>query len=281
MAQPRKLHDRFFKQAKAEGYLARSAYKLKEIDDRKKILKHGDLVLDLGCAPGSWLQVVLERIGPEGAAVGIDLQKVDQVAAPNLRTIVGDIYKTTGDDLAVAIPAPGAEDAPHSLAGPASEPGSERKGGADRKSQGWSVEATPGSKAATPAGARASSDGKASADARPTTTEEPDRPVKRPRRRFDVVLSDMAPNTSGHGDDLLSVRLCRRVLELAVEALRPGGSLVMKVLEGAEFPALLKDTQKMFGEARAFKPEATREVSREIYIVAKTFRAAGARPPRA
>jgi len=82
MPAPRKLHDRFFKQAKAEGYVARSAYKLLEINEKKRLIRRGSRVLDLGCAPGSWLQVVEKIIGdnphsphnPHGLAVGIDLQ---------------------------------------------------------------------------------------------------------------------------------------------------------------------------------------------------------------
>jgi len=77
--------------------------------------------------------------------------------------------------------------------------------------------------------------------------------------RFNTVLSDMAPNTSGHGDDFLSVRLCRRVLELLPLVLVPGGNLLMKVLEGEEFPALLKETKRLFKDSGATKPAASRE----------------------
>lgn len=87
-------------------------------------------------------------------------------------------------------------------------------------------------------------------------------------RLFDVVLSDMAPNTSGHGDDLLSARLCRRVLEVAGQVLRPGGNLAMKVLEGGENPALLRETRTMFAKVAGFKPKSSRDVSREMFIVA-------------
>ena len=80
MPAPRKLHDKFFKQAKAEGYLARSAYKLKEINDRIKLLHSGDAVLDLGCAPGSWMQVASEITGSRGVVVGIDLLDTDERA---------------------------------------------------------------------------------------------------------------------------------------------------------------------------------------------------------
>ena len=87
------------------------------------------------------------------------------------------------------------------------------------------------------------------------------------KRLFDVVMSDMAPNTSGHDDDLLSARLCRRVLEVAQKVLRPGGKLVMKVLEGSENPALLHETRMVFEVAKGYKPRSSRDVSREMFLV--------------
>ena len=73
MPQPRKLHDRYFKQAKAEGYAARSAYKLLEIQEKRRLIRRSDAVLDLGCAPGSWLQVLDKHLGPQARIVGIAL----------------------------------------------------------------------------------------------------------------------------------------------------------------------------------------------------------------
>jgi len=69
--------DRFFHKAKAEGFLARSAYKLDEIQKKYQVLRAGDFVLDLGAAPGSWSQVVAKIIGPQGHVVGLDLKPVD------------------------------------------------------------------------------------------------------------------------------------------------------------------------------------------------------------
>jgi 23S rRNA (uridine2552-2'-O)-methyltransferase len=85
----------------------------------------------------------------------------------------------------------------------------------------------------------------------------------------------MAPNTTGAGDHFRSVELCRRVLELLGGLLRAGGNLVMKVFEGEEYPALLRETGAMFDEVKGFKPQASREVSREMYIIGKGFRGAG------
>ncbi len=68
--------DAFQRRARREGYRARSAYKLMDIQKRSKIFKEGSTVLDLGAAPGGWSQVVLEYIGDEGKLIGVDLQHI-------------------------------------------------------------------------------------------------------------------------------------------------------------------------------------------------------------
>ncbi len=73
--------DRFFHKAKADGYLARSAYKLDEMQKKFKLFRSGDLVLDLGAAPGAWSQVALKLLGPKGLVVGLDLKPVEFTAA--------------------------------------------------------------------------------------------------------------------------------------------------------------------------------------------------------
>ncbi|MBL0927701.1 MAG: RlmE family RNA methyltransferase [Phycisphaerales bacterium] len=209
----RVLHDRFFKQAKAEGYLARSAYKLKEIQESKRILRSGDRVLDLGCAPGAWLQVAAEIVGPTGRVVGIDLQTVAHQFPPQppVTTIVGDLYKTPAATLLepINILPPG----------PAPEPG------------------------------------------------------VLPRRLFDCVVSDMAPSTNGINDHEMSIRLCDHVVSMLPALLRPGGSFAIKVFEGGEYPRFLKDIARLFASSKGFKPKSSREVSREMYVVATGYRA--------
>ncbi len=194
----RVLHDEYFKKAKADGYAARSAYKLLEIQKRHRLLREGDRVLDIGCAPGSWMQVTSEIIGDAGRIVGVDLKPVRLALAPNVTTVVGDIEQTDPQEL-------------FDIAGGA----------------------------------------------------------------FDVVLSDMAPNTSGHGDDLVSARLCREVLAVAMKTLREGGKLAMKILEGSEYPAVLSETKAVFRVAKGLKPKATRDASREMFIIAEGFRSPG------
>jgi len=82
--------DKFAKKAKAEGFLARSAYKLEEINRKFKILKPGDKVLDLGAAPGSWLQVAYNAVGPQGLVVGVDINPISFNAA-GVVAITGDV----------------------------------------------------------------------------------------------------------------------------------------------------------------------------------------------
>jgi 23S rRNA (uridine2552-2'-O)-methyltransferase len=81
--------DKFFRLAKDEGYRARSAYKLLEICQKYRLLRPGEVVLDLGAAPGSWSQVAKERVGPTGTVVAVDLQPI--LPLVGVETVVGDI----------------------------------------------------------------------------------------------------------------------------------------------------------------------------------------------
>ncbi len=100
MASQRELHDFFFKEAKREGYRSRAAYKLIEIDDKRHVLRKGDTVLDLGCAPGSWLQVIAKRVGSKGKVIGVDLKAIDQTNLPeNTATIEADVTTLTPENI--------------------------------------------------------------------------------------------------------------------------------------------------------------------------------------
>lgn len=85
------IQDKYFQKAKHNGYRARSAYKLKEIQERFKLIKKADRVLDLGCSPGSFLQILAGIVGPEGIVVGIDILPTLKLPQKNIATIQGDI----------------------------------------------------------------------------------------------------------------------------------------------------------------------------------------------
>lgn len=89
--------DYYFKQAKKEGFLARSAYKLDEIQKKYRIIKPHHKILDLGCAPGSWSQVVLKILGKTGSLRGIDLKPVN-LSAPNAVFVAKDIFQVEAEE---------------------------------------------------------------------------------------------------------------------------------------------------------------------------------------
>jgi 23S rRNA (uridine2552-2'-O)-methyltransferase len=89
--------DTYFKKAKKEGFLARSAYKLDEIQKKYRVLRHGDKVLDLGCAPGAWSQIILKVLGKSGYLRGIDLKEVI-LKAPNAEFMCRDIFQVQREE---------------------------------------------------------------------------------------------------------------------------------------------------------------------------------------
>jgi 23S rRNA (uridine2552-2'-O)-methyltransferase len=95
-------HDHFYRRAKQEGFAARSVYKLDELDAEFKLIRRGDTVIDLGCAPGSWLQYVEQKIGEGGRAYGIDLLPVKVAFPPRVRVLQGDAFSVTLSDLTAA-----------------------------------------------------------------------------------------------------------------------------------------------------------------------------------
>jgi len=86
-----KLQDRYFKKAKQEGYRSRAAYKLLELQRRFRLMRPGDFIVDLGAAPGGWLQVAAEIVGPTGKLIGVDLQSIGNFRKSNIFLFQGDI----------------------------------------------------------------------------------------------------------------------------------------------------------------------------------------------
>ena len=185
--------DFYFKKAKAENFAARSVFKLEELDARFRILKKGDKVLDLGCAPGSWSQYVSDKVGPQGKGLGIDLQRVN-LTLKNVRFVQGDAF----DEEVVA-----------SLA----------------REEGIEF--------------------------------------------FDIVLSDMAPKTTGIRitDQQRSYDLSLRALDVARVRLKVGGHFVVKFFQSEEFDEYLKTMKEVFERVELLRPKSTRKNSFEIFIV--------------
>ena len=104
MTKPFNPNDAYARKAKSLGYLARSAFKLEDILKKFSILKPGNRVLDIGAAPGSWLQVISKKIGAKGLAVGIDISEI-KFKSNNIKIIKGDIFeKTVADEIAAFAP---------------------------------------------------------------------------------------------------------------------------------------------------------------------------------
>jgi 23S rRNA (uridine2552-2'-O)-methyltransferase len=84
----RQLNDPYVAEAKRLGYRSRAAFKLLQLDERFRLFKPGARIVDLGCAPGGWAQVAVERVGPSGTVVGLDLLAADPV--PGATLLAGD-----------------------------------------------------------------------------------------------------------------------------------------------------------------------------------------------
>lgn len=190
----RQLSDPYVQLAKKENYRARAAYKLIEIDERTGLLKGAKRVVDLGSAPGGWLQVCLRRGVSEIA--GIDLLAIDPL--PGAHIIQGDINE--------------AEDVARMLEGLGGPP--------------------------------------------------------------DLVLSDMAANTTGHKqtDSLRTAALAETALWFASEYLVTGGNFCSKVFQGGATQDMLNDLKRMFKTVKHVKPPASRPGSPELFVVALGFR---------
>ncbi len=185
--------DHFFKKAKAEDYLARSVYKLQEIDEKYKIIRNSDIIVDLGASPGSWSQYCLKHIGQNGRLIGIDLTEVTVIKDPRYIFYHEDIFRMN-----------------------------------------W-----------------------------------PEELAKLNVEKLDVVLSDMAPKTTGIKltDQVRSLELCQMALQFSADYLRPGGKFVCKLFNSEQFKEFQTAMKKQFKRVEAMKPDSTRKISKEIFLI--------------
>ncbi|RZH68750.1 23S rRNA (uridine(2552)-2'-O)-methyltransferase [Natrinema altunense] len=94
--------DRYYNKAKQEGYRSRAAYKLKQLDQLENVIDRGDTVVDLGAAPGGWLEVAAEEVGPDGNVIGVDFQRIKAFDEhDNVETLRGDMTEDKTRDRVV------------------------------------------------------------------------------------------------------------------------------------------------------------------------------------
>ena len=195
----RHINDPFVKRSRQEGYRARSVYKLIELNEKEKLIRPGMCVVDLGAAPGSWTQVVREKLAGKdgevrGTIIAMDILPMDPI--DGVTFLQGDFREQEVADKLTEIIGD---------------------------------------------------------------------------KQVDLVLSDMAPNLSGiaAADAARCLLLNELALEFCLEHLKDNGVFVTKVFQGSGFSQYVETLKKHFKVVLTRKPEASRDSSAEVYMVAK------------
>ena len=187
--------DTYVRQSKVDGYRARSAYKLIEIDEKFKIFKGGLTVIDIGAAPGSWSQYA-DKVAKNGKLISIDLKKMEPI---------GSSLQIQGD----------------------------------------------------------------------FTDEGTQEEIKKNiNSKVDVVMSDMAVNTTGikNIDSIQTGELCKEAMNFAKYILTDNGFFISKIFMGGTFNEIISDGKKIFKEVKVFKPKSSRKDSKENFIICRKLR---------
>jgi len=193
----RHVNDEYVQRAQRDGYRSRASYKLLELQEKDRILKPGQVVVDLGAAPGGWSQVAAAIVGDQGKVFAMDLLEMDAIHGVDF--LQGDFREASVlDELMKML------------------------------------------------------DGRA----------------------IDVVISDIAPNTSGVRavDQPRSMYLCELALDFARNTLKPGGSFVTKIFQGEGFDEYIREARSSFCRVVTRKPKSSRPKSREVYMVATGYK---------
>ena len=187
--------DIYVRQSKVDGYRARSAYKLKEIDEKFKIFKGGMSVLDIGAAPGSWSQYVA-KVVKSGRIISVDLKKMENIE--NTLQIQGDF----------------------------------------------------------------------------TSIDVQNRIKDYLIKKTDVVMSDMAVNTTGikNIDSIQTGELCKEAMVFSKDVISEKGFFISKIFMGSTFNEIVALGKKIFKEVKVFKPKSSRKDSKESFIICKNLR---------
>ncbi len=192
----RQLNDPYVAESKRLGYRSRAAFKLIQLDEKFHFLGKGKTIVDLGCAPGGWTQVAVERNKGTGKVVGIDILEAEPI---NGATLICQDF---------------------------------------------------------------------------TEPEAADKLKELLNGEADIVMSDMAANTTGHQqtDHLRTIALVEIAYEFAKEVLAENGIFIAKVFKGGAEAGLLSDIKKRFKKVSHAKPDASRQGSPEEYLVAIGFK---------
>ncbi len=184
----------YFKKAKEENYRSRSTYKLVQANEKYGFIQRNSIVVDLGAAPGGWIQAARKMTGKNGFVLGIDLKPIEPFTQEYIRTIIADFTE------------PGTIDVIMSFL----------------------------------------------------------------RRKADVVLCDAAPNITGvwEVDHARQIDLAEKALEIAQCVLKPSGSFFVKVFEGELLNDFMQTVKILFDEVKLVKPQASRQQSSEMYLLA-------------
>ena len=187
--------DIYVRQSKVDGYRARSAYKLIEINEKFKIFKGGLCVVDIGAAPGSWSQYASKLI-KNGKLISIDLKKMETI---------GTSIQIQGDF---------------------------------------------------------------------TKNKIQDEIKKNLNNKADVVMSDMAVNTTGikNIDSIQTGELCKEAMIFAKDIIKNDGFFISKIFIGGTFNEIITEGKKNFKEVKVFKPKSSRKDSKESFIICRKIR---------
>ena len=187
--------DTYVRQSKVDGYRARSAYKLKEIDEKFGIFKGGMSVVDIGAAPGSWSQYVA-KVVKSGKIISIDLKEMENIE--NTLQIKGDF----------------------------------------------------------------------------TSVDTQDQIKEYLKKKPDVVMSDMAVNTTGikNIDSIQTGELCKEAMVFSKDVISEKGFFISKIFMGSTFNEIVALGKKLFKEVKVFKPKSSRKDSKESFIICKNLR---------
>ena len=187
--------DTYVRQSKVDGYRARSAYKIKEIDEKFKIFKGGMSVVDIGAAPGSWSQYVT-KVVKNGKIISIDLKEMEKIE--NTIQIQGDF----------------------------------------------------------------------------TSIDTQNQIKDYFKRKPDVVMSDMAVNTTGikNIDSIQTGELCKEAMIFSKDVISEKGFFISKIFMGSTFNEIVALGKKIFKEVKVFKPKSSRKDSKESFIICKNLR---------